>query len=143
MEPVSLFRALLAFAFLILYIVIWTVGLVGTFTIFSRYSQSRIKRDVIPSLPPSPPLPGVTVLRPLKGLDPHLEDCLESTFRQRYHEFEIILSVADDQDPAGQIARDLIAKYPNVPAKLIIGNVPYASLLMSRRRRHWSQSQNK
>lgn len=133
MESISLFRGLLAFAFLILYIVIWTVALVGAFTIFSRYSRSKIRRDSVPSLPPSPPLPGVTVLRPLKGLDPHLEECLESTFRQKYHEFEIILSVADDRDPAGQIARDVIAKYPNVSAKLIIGKSrPCATLLMSR-----------
>lgn len=66
-------------------------------------------------------LPGVSILRPLKGLDPHLYDCLESTFVQKYPKFEVILSVADETDPAVSVAKEIIVKYSDVDARIIIG----------------------
>ena len=120
MDSLSLFHFILSIALLVLYLFVCTVALVGSFTIYTRYSKSRGKRES--PLPPSPPLSGVSILRPLKGLDPQLEECLESAFRQNYPQFEILLSVADDRDPAADVAKALIAKYPNVNAKLITGN---------------------
>jgi len=104
---------------LVLYAVVWTVGLVGTLTVYIRYSTSR--RNRIPFFPSSQQPWGVSILRPLKGLDPQVEECLESAFRQNYPLFEIILSLANESDPAVKVARTLIAKYPDVPARLIIG----------------------
>jgi ceramide glucosyltransferase len=57
----------------------------------------------------------------LKGLDTNLYENLESTFTQEYPNYEILLSVADEQDQALSVVRDLLAKYPNVNAKVIIG----------------------
>jgi ceramide glucosyltransferase len=119
METISFLKFYLAAAFLLLYAAVWTVGLVGTFTIYARYSKSR--HNVPLSLPGS--LSGVSILRPLKGLDPHLVECLESAFCQEYPQFEILLSVAEEQDPAVQVARDVMTKYPDIPARLIIGMV--------------------
>src|SRR5436190_21173081 len=116
-----LFRFILSLASLLLYVIVCTVGLVGTFTIYIRYSKSRRNADL--PLPPLPQLWGVSILRPLKGLDPQLEECLESAFRQNYPQFEILLSVADEQDPAAKVARSLIVKYTNVHARLVIGTV--------------------
>lgn len=116
----SLLGNILVRAFLLLYLVVWTVGLVGTYTIYTRYSKSRRRQEILSTQ--SPPLPGVSILRPLKGLDPHLEECLESAFRQNYPQFEILLSVADAQDPAADVARRLIAKYSSIPARLIVGS---------------------
>jgi ceramide glucosyltransferase len=112
--------SIFASAALVLYAVVWTVGLVGTVTIHLRYSASR--RTRVAALFPSSHHPfGVSILRPLKGLDPQLHECLESAFQQNYPLFEIILSVADEFDPAVKVAKTLIAKYPNVSARLIIG----------------------
>ena len=66
-------------------------------------------------------VPGVSILRPLKGLDTNLFDNLESSFKQDYPNFEILLSVANEQDKALPAVYDLLAKYPNVNAKVIIG----------------------
>jgi ceramide glucosyltransferase len=66
-------------------------------------------------------VPGVSILRPLKGLDANLFENLESTFTQEYPNYEILLSVADEHDQALSVVRDLFAKYPNVNAKVIIG----------------------
>ncbi|KAJ1564942.1 hypothetical protein HK096_005425, partial [Nowakowskiella sp. JEL0078] len=66
---------------------------------------------------------GVTVLRPLKGIDENLFENLESSFLQCYphSKFEIIFSVASEDDPAIKIVKDLSKLYPEVDAKLIIG----------------------
>ena len=66
-------------------------------------------------------MPGVSILRPLKGLDTNLYDNLESTFTQEYAKYEILLSVADERDPALVVVRELIAKYPKVDVKVITG----------------------
>jgi ceramide glucosyltransferase len=120
MDSISAIRFILALAGLVLYIVVWTVGLVGSYTIYTRYSRLCRRQSSSPSLSLRD-LGGVSILRPLKGLDPQLEECLDSAFRQDYPQFEILLSVADEQDPAIKVARTLIAKYPNIPARLIIG----------------------
>jgi ceramide glucosyltransferase len=139
MTLIPQFRHFLSLAFLLLYIAVWVVGLVGSYTIYTRYSKSRRKQEAPPL--PSPPLPGVSILRPLKGLDQQLEECLESAFRQNYPQFEILLSVADEQDPAGQVAREMIAKYPNIPAKLIVGIQPLTlNAKFHRSRRNRSKS---
>jgi ceramide glucosyltransferase len=87
--------------------------------------HSRKRYRTCPSLPlPSTPrssAPGVSILRPLKGLDSNLSECLESSFKQDYPNFEILLSVADEDDEALPIVHELIAKYPNVNARVVIG----------------------
>jgi ceramide glucosyltransferase len=123
MESVSLFHFILSIACLFVYIAVCTIGLVGSYTIYTRYSKaSRERQQLLKSSSiPSPTLPGVSILRPLKGLDTQLQECLESAFQQNYPQFEILLSVAEEEDPAAEVARTLIAKYPHIPAKLIIG----------------------
>ena len=83
-----------------------------------RY-RSRPSLPLPPALPSS--APGVSILRPLKGLDTYLYENLESSFKQDYPNFEILLSVADEDDEALPVVRDLISKYPHVNAKVIIG----------------------
>ncbi|CAG8768795.1 728_t:CDS:2, partial [Acaulospora colombiana] len=64
---------------------------------------------------------GVSILRPLKGLDPNMYESLETSFTQLYPKFEIIFAVADPDDPSLKIARELIEKYPDVDARITIG----------------------
>lgn len=65
--------------------------------------------------------PGVSIIRPLRGIDCNMYENLASSFRQDYPRFEIIFSVAQPQDPAIAVVRDLMKKYPEVDARLIIG----------------------
>ncbi|GME81553.1 unnamed protein product [Ambrosiozyma monospora] len=67
-------------------------------------------------------LEGVTILRPLKGIDPEMELCLESSFQQYYpkNKMEILFCVQDANDPAVALAQHLINKYPKVDAKLLV-----------------------
>lgn len=67
---------------------------------------------------------GVSILRPMSGLDPDLHACLTSSFRQDYGgPFEVILSVKSPADPAVTVANRVIAENPSVDARLIIGDL--------------------
>ena len=65
--------------------------------------------------------PGVSILRPLKGLDTNLYENLESTFNQEYPNYEIIFSVADERDQALPVVQALVSRYPNIKVDVIIG----------------------
>ena len=71
-------------------------------------------------------LPPVSVLRPLSGAEDNTEANLRSIFAQRYPEFEILLSVHEESDPAVAVARRVMAAFPNIPARLIVaGTSPF------------------
>ncbi|EGV60153.1 hypothetical protein CANTEDRAFT_127098 [Yamadazyma tenuis ATCC 10573] len=64
----------------------------------------------------------VTILRPIKGIDPELETCLECSFQQAYavNALEVILCVDSAADESMPILKRLIAKYPEVDAKILV-----------------------
>ncbi|KAG5518714.1 hypothetical protein PMAC_002683 [Pneumocystis sp. 'macacae'] len=112
------FLKILAWIVFLWYNFVVSLCILGWLTIRSIYSKSLV--HAVNTI--SDPLPGVSILRPLKGLDPRMYDCLESAFLQKYPKFEIIMSIADETDPAVNVAKELIAKYPYVDAKIIIGD---------------------
>ncbi len=63
----------------------------------------------------------ISVLKPLKGLEPGLETNLQSFFQQDYPDFELIFCVADFDDPALAVVSRLLDRYPNVNARLHVG----------------------
>lgn len=65
---------------------------------------------------------GVSIIRPLKGVDLELEANLRSSFIQNYPKFEIIFSVASPQDPAIKIVNELRKEFHHVDSRLIIGD---------------------
>lgn len=66
------------------------------------------------------PLPPVSILKPLKGLDDNLFDNLESICIQNYPEYEIIFSLQDHNDPAFKVARKIKDKYPDKDITIIV-----------------------
>ncbi|HZF41159.1 MAG TPA: bacteriohopanetetrol glucosamine biosynthesis glycosyltransferase HpnI [Blastocatellia bacterium] len=72
--------------------------------------------------------PAISLLKPLRGADPDLERHLESFFLQGYPSFEILFAVRRADDPAVAVAERLMARYPHIPARLILtGEPPYAN----------------
>ncbi|MFZ1916404.1 MAG: bacteriohopanetetrol glucosamine biosynthesis glycosyltransferase HpnI [Terriglobales bacterium] len=65
-------------------------------------------------------LPPVSILKPLKGIDPEIWESFCSHVEQQYPEFEIIFGVSDPADPACEIVRKLQTKYPTCPIKLVV-----------------------
>jgi cellulose synthase/poly-beta-1,6-N-acetylglucosamine synthase-like glycosyltransferase len=65
---------------------------------------------------------GVSLVRPVCGIDNYVEDTLHSAFHLDYSRYEIIFCVAFAADPVVPLVRRLIAEHPHVAAQLLIGN---------------------
>ncbi|XP_057675107.1 ceramide glucosyltransferase isoform X1 [Corythoichthys intestinalis] len=66
---------------------------------------------------------GVSLLKPLKGVDPNLVSNLETFFTMDYPKYEVLMCVQDADDPAVDVCKKLLAKYPNVDARLFVGKL--------------------
>jgi len=102
--------------------------LLGLFTVLAVAIQvvttlrvsARLRRD-----PPSNGIagqPGVSILRPVCGIENHIEETLASTFTDAYPTFEILFCCAREDDPIVPIVRRMIAAHPQVDAQLLIGD---------------------
>src|SRR5215207_4126952 len=65
--------------------------------------------------------PPVTLVRPVCGLENFIEECVETSFRLTYPNLELIFCVDEETDPIVPVVRALIAKYPAVDARLLVG----------------------
>jgi ceramide glucosyltransferase len=72
----------------------------------------------------SGPLPAATMMKPLCGMEPRLEENLESFFLQDYPEFEILFGTRDASDPALNVVRRLCTRYPHVPVRIVFSGKP-------------------
>nr|CAI5849320.1 unnamed protein product [Callosobruchus analis] len=80
----------------------------------------RLHKKVKP-LPSDEPYPGVSILKPLMGVDPHLVSNLETFFTMTYPEYELLFCIEDEKDPAIDVVNALREKYPKVKADLYTG----------------------
>jgi ceramide glucosyltransferase len=79
----------------------------------------RLRRKIPPQRGEYPP---VSVVRPLCGIDNYAAQTLLSTFELDHPRCEILFCVADTTDPVLRPIKDLIAAFPTVDARLLIGN---------------------
>jgi ceramide glucosyltransferase len=68
--------------------------------------------------------PPVTVLKPLHGMEPQLQQNLESFFLQDYPDFEIVLGARHETDPALRIVDSLQRKYPSIRTRVVLSGEP-------------------
>ena len=80
-------------------------------------------RSASPRAASTTTLPFVSILKPLSGLDDELSENLESFVSLEGVDYEVILSVADDGEPAAAVARDVMARFPAAPFRLVVGGV--------------------
>ena len=64
--------------------------------------------------------PPMTVLKPAKGLDPEFLENLRSFCRQDYPAYQILFGVADPEDPAVGVVRQVLSEHPTLDARLVI-----------------------
>jgi ceramide glucosyltransferase len=70
-------------------------------------------------------LPSVSMLKPLHGMEPGLEQNIETFFRQEYPgEFELLFCARFDTDEGLRLARTVGQRYPNVNARYVTCGEP-------------------
>jgi len=69
-------------------------------------------------------LPPVTLLKPLHGMEPLLEECLEGFFRQDYPVYELIFGARTADDPALGVVESLKRKYPRIRTQTVLSGDP-------------------
>lgn len=70
---------------------------------------------------PTQGLPPVSILKPLKGIDPDIYESFRSHCRQDYSEYEIIFGVSDAADPAVAAVLRLQEEFPRHTIRLVVG----------------------
>lgn len=64
--------------------------------------------------------PPISILKPLKGTDPHMYEAFRSHCIQDYPEYEIIFGVSDADDPAIALVERLKSQFPSRQIRLIV-----------------------
>ncbi|KAJ5776979.1 hypothetical protein N7520_000225 [Penicillium odoratum] len=113
--PVSVAAGWIA---LIWYIVVVSVCTLGYFQIWRHFLQQPRRSR----LATASDAPHVTAIRPVKGLEPHLYDCLAATFRQDYprDKLTICLCVSTRDDPAYPVLCKLVEDFPDADARVFV-----------------------
>lgn len=94
-------------------VILLAVHLTSVLTVLVRLSLHRPTRPDV--------APAVSLIRPVCGLDRFDAKTLESSFLQSYPDFEVIFCAARADDPAVAVIEGLIARYPAIRARLLIG----------------------
>src|SRR5215831_17311268 len=68
--------------------------------------------------------PPVSVLKPVHGMEVQLGKNLESFFRQDYPSYEILFAADEDDDAALNLVREISARYPQVPCRILVTGKP-------------------
>jgi ceramide glucosyltransferase len=90
--------------------------------VIRRFARNHSPKTVAGSFPP------FSLLKPISGAIPGLERNLQSFFLQEYPEFEILLAVRTEKDPAVVVIERLMKQYPTIPCRLTVtGNPAYAN----------------
>ncbi|BEI86609.1 hypothetical protein CcaverHIS002_0608960 [Cutaneotrichosporon cavernicola] len=105
---------------LVLYAVVWAVGLNGLRVARSRYGKRHTASRL--SALPAASVPGVSVIRPLCGLDTNMYSTLESVMRLNYPNYEVIFALQNPKDEALPVVQKVMARHPHVPARVVINS---------------------
>lgn len=69
--------------------------------------------------------PGVSVLRPMCGAEPMLEEALVSLFSQDYPDYQIICGIQDPNDPALAVLERVRQRFPERDVTLVLDSTPH------------------
>ncbi|XP_074643666.1 ceramide glucosyltransferase-like isoform X2 [Tubulanus polymorphus] len=125
MAPVDVALHCLAIISLLFWISLFLIHIVAI-----TYGKWKLYRK--PSQPsPEEPRPGVSILKPLTGVDPNLYTNLETFFKMDYPSYEILFCIQDEMDPSIMVVKSLMEKYPKVDAKVFIVKEDSLSMMVA------------
>src|SRR5271165_7600466 len=79
-------------------------------------------RRASPSDSQSEFLPPISILKPVRGLDPDCYENFASFCRQDYPEYEIVFCVGDEADPVLPLIHQVKADYPETEIRILFGS---------------------
>jgi ceramide glucosyltransferase len=79
---------------------------------YAAFAISRLRAFARAPKARSTRRPAITVLKPVRGVEPRLAENLRSFCAQDYAEFEVVFGVLDPADPALPIIQTVAAEYP-------------------------------
>jgi ceramide glucosyltransferase len=103
------------------------------YQVLALVSLGRFFQKPLPS-PDFSDLPGITVLKPVKGLDQESRECLQSFLTQDYHPYQVLFGVTDPTDPVVPLLEELRREAPPGRLEIIfcpetLGHNPKVSIL--------------
>jgi ceramide glucosyltransferase len=109
-------------------LVIEVIAVLGTLSSLGFYAIAglgivsflQVRRRSRATLASHGPRPPVSILKPLKGIDPQIWEAFCSHCEQDYPEFQLIFGISDPDDPAGALVRKLQEKYPARQIELMV-----------------------
>ena len=114
-SPFTIFRwAILALALGPLFY--YLIGIYAAWDFF-RVAHKHSGHSIIASAAPLPP---ISILKPLRGLDPGAVENFASFCGQEYPEFEILFAVSDSSDAAVPVVEKIIADFPERSIRLLV-----------------------
>lgn len=98
------------------------VGLMQCVAGWVALHRFRARRHVEPAA-----LPPVTILKPLHGDEPLLEEALASNFQQDYPEFQLVFGIQDPNDPALAVLERLRRRFPHVAMDVVVDRTQHGA----------------
>lgn len=88
--------------------------------VLATYCAWRFYRQ--PRRPANNFTPPVSILKPVRGVDPEAYENFASFCRQDYPEYEILFGVSEAEDPVIPVIQNLMRDFPERPIRLLIGS---------------------
>jgi ceramide glucosyltransferase len=89
------------------------------YQLLALISLGRFFRASSPE-PLLPTGPGITVFKPLKGLEPLSRECLMSFLTQDYHPYQVLFGVRDPDNPVLALLQELPPAHPRCDLEVVI-----------------------
>jgi ceramide glucosyltransferase len=103
---------------IILIVLIISAGIYNLISLFCVLEFFGRKKQEMKNLPHIP----VSIMKPIKGIDPEIRENLESFCRQDYPEYEVLLGFTKLNDNAITVARDITALHQDSSVRVITSN---------------------
>jgi ceramide glucosyltransferase len=66
--------------------------------------------------------PAVSIVIPVRNMEPEIEEAFASVFSQLYPQFEVIIAAAEEASPAIDVARRVASRFPHIASRFMLGN---------------------